>query len=148
MRNYLQWKTCVFCIHKRTKLKINNELVVFLSTKSQESDRTFDINFKIAKEEDFSFLLSITLGPYNVVENPFQKWMLWHSARQTSPLTRALNERQSNNRKINKLFCITTEKLVLTEKISFHVYGSIALLWRNAKCTIMISNGSLSPPKK
>lgn len=87
-----------------------------------ESDRTFDSYFKIAKEEESFFLFSITLGPYNDVENPFKKWMLWHSARQTSSLTRALNERQSNNRKINKLFCITTEKLVWTEKISFHVY--------------------------
>ena len=74
MRNYLQWKTCFFFyIHKRTKLKINNELVVFLSTKSHESDRTFDSNFKIAKEEDFAFLFSITLGPLQCCRKNFLK---------------------------------------------------------------------------
>ena len=73
MRNYLQWKTCFFYIHKRTKLKINNELVVFLSTKSHESDRTFDSNFKIAKEEDFAFLFSITLGPLQCCRKNFLK---------------------------------------------------------------------------
>ena len=38
-----------------------------------ESDRTLDNYFKIAKEEESFFLFSITLGPYNDVENPFKK---------------------------------------------------------------------------